>query len=110
VDSVRGFPENALLQSNVTQGGVDLRWHVLPAPDGARPSVTLGPFSDWAQSHDVSSPRTTLASAGGALQLGWSHVRFDLAVGARLKSTPLIDALHGAWQDDGVHAQLSTSL
>jgi len=110
VDSVRGFPENTLLQSNVTQFNVDLRWHAMTATTKSRPALTLGPFVDWADGYDVDAPSTVLASVGGATHLAWPHVRFDLAIGARIRSTTLIDEQHGAWQDHGIHAQVAADL
>ncbi len=110
VDSVRGFRANTLLESNVGQINLDLRWHALPASHGWWPAVNLGPFLDWARAYDVDSPATTLMSAGGTLRLTWPHWSFDFAGGGRIRSTPLIDQQHGSWQDEGIYAQLLYTL
>lgn len=110
VDSVRGFRENTLLDSNVTQLNIDLRWKVLPARTPSAAALSIGPFFDWANARDIDSPSITLSSAGGTVRLGWTHCRFDLAVGARIRSTSVARQQHGSWQDQGIHAQLATDL
>ncbi len=110
VDSVRGFREDTLLSSNVTQFNVDLRWKILPWRAGTGPGLSVGPFFDWASAHDIDAPSTTLSSAGGTLRLSWAHCRFDFAAGARIRSTSLAKQQHGSWQDHGIHAQLATDL
>jgi hemolysin activation/secretion protein len=110
VDSVRGFRENTLLESNVTQFNIDLRWQALRAPTPTGPALSVGPFFDWATARDLDSPFITLSSAGGTLRFTWAHCRFDLAVGARIRSTSLARGQHGSWQDHGIHAQLATDL
>jgi hypothetical protein len=76
---VRGLRENELLLSNVHNVNLDLRWLALLAGNSLRPGLTLGPFFDWANGHDVGEPVTTFASAGGKARLLWPHVQFDLA-------------------------------
>ena len=110
IDSVRGFRENELLLSNVHNLNLDLRWLALPAGRSPAPGVTVGPFFDWANGHDVGEPVTTFSSAGGTLRLVWPHVQFDLAVGARLIRPAFVDAQHGTWQDHGIHLQISAAL
>jgi hemolysin activation/secretion protein len=110
LESVRGFRENELLLSNVHDLMLDLHWLALPAGNSLRPGLTLGPFFDWANGHDVGQPETTFSSAGGTLRLTWTHVQFDLAVGARLIRPAFVDAQHGTLQDHGVHLQLAYTL
>jgi len=110
IDSVRGFRENELLLSNVHNVMLDLHWLALPAGNSWTPGLTLGPFFDWANGHDVGEPLTTFSSAGGTLRLVWPHVQFDLAVGARLIRPAVVDTQHGTLQDDGVHLQLAYTL
>jgi len=110
IESVRGFRENELLLSNVHNVNLDLHWLALPAGNSLRPGLTLGPFFDWANGHDVGESVTTFSSAGGAARLTWSHVQFDLAVGARLIRPAFVEAQHGSWQDHGVHVQLAYTL
>jgi len=110
IDSVRGFRENELLLSNVRNVNLDLHWLALPAGNSLRPGVTIGPFFDWANGHDVGEPETTFSSAGGTARLTWSHVQFDLALGARLIRPAFVEEQHGTWQDHGVHVQLAYTL
>jgi hemolysin activation/secretion protein len=110
VDSVRGFRENEILLSNVHNVNLDLHWLALPPGSSLRPGLTLGPFFDWANGHDVGQPVTTFSSAGGAVRVVWPHVQFDLAVGARLIRPGFVAGQHGSWQDDGVHVQLAYTL
>jgi hemolysin activation/secretion protein len=110
IESVRGFRENELLLSNVHNVMLDLHWLALPAGNSIRPGLTVGPFFDWANGHDVGQPVTTFSSAGGAARLTWTHVQFDLAVGARLICPAFVETQHGTWQDHGVHVQLAYTL
>jgi hemolysin activation/secretion protein len=110
VDSVRAFRANTLLQSNVAQLNVDLRWRAFASSLGLRPGVALGPFFDCARAYDVGQPATTLIAMGGTLRLSWPHFRFDFAGGVRIHSTDLIDQQHGSWQDRGIYAQVVYSL
>jgi hemolysin activation/secretion protein len=110
IDSVRGFRENELLVSNVHNVNLDLHWLAMPAGNPRLPGLTIGPFVDWANGHDVGEPATTFSSAGGALRLVWTHVQFDLAVGARLSHPAFVDAQRGTLQDHGVHLQLAFTL
>jgi hemolysin activation/secretion protein len=110
IDSVRGFRENELLLSNVHNVNLDLHWLALPAGNPKLPGLTMGPFFDWADGHDVDEPLTTFSSAGGTLRLAWTHLQFDLAVGARLIRPAFVDTQHGTLQDHGVHLQLAYTL
>jgi hemolysin activation/secretion protein len=110
IDSVRGFRENEILLSNVHDLNLDVHYLLLPAGKPGLPSLALGPFFDWANGHDVDEPETTFSSAGGTVRVIWSHLQFDLAVGARLIRPSFVDAQHGTLQDHGVHLQLAYTL
>lgn len=110
INSVRGFEEDELLASNVDQLNIDFRWIGLPRPSGARPGLTIGPFFDWAEGHNVGAARDTFSSCGGTLRLKWPHVQADLAVGARLIYPEFVRSQHGSLQDHGIHLQLTATL
>jgi hemolysin activation/secretion protein len=110
INSVRGFEEDEVLASNVDDLNIDFRWIALPHSSGARPAVTLGPFFDWAEGHDVGGPKDTFSSCGGTLRLKWSHVQADLAGGIRLIYPDFVRSQHGSLQDHGIYLQLTATL
>jgi hemolysin activation/secretion protein len=110
IDSVRGFRENELLLANVHQLNVDLRWIALRPRDARLPTLTLGPFFDWASGYDVGQPKTSFSSTGATLKAKWSHLQADLAVGARLITPSFVDQQSGTWQDHGILAQIAATL
>jgi hemolysin activation/secretion protein len=107
INSVRGYREDELLASNVTNLNLDFRWLALRAPSSLRPGVTLGTFFDWASGHDVGQPNDTFSSYGPTVRLKWSHVQADLAYGLRLIHPAFVDAQQGSWQDHGIHVQIA---
>ncbi len=110
INSVRGYREDELLVSNVTNINLDFRWLALRAGSAARPSVTLGTFFDWANGHDVGEPTDTFSSTGLTFRLKWTHVEADLAYGLRLIHPAFVDAQQGSWQDHGIHVQIAATL
>lgn len=109
INSVRGFRENEILDSNVENLNVDLRWLALRTARAAAPALSIGTFFDWAEGHDVGGPTDVFSSTGVTLRLKWPHLQADLAVAAPLIHPAFVTAEHGSWQDHGIHLQVATT-
>jgi hemolysin activation/secretion protein len=108
VNSVRGFRENTLLRDEGGFLGLELESPFFVREDAGF-AASAGAFADHGSARDQGGPRLRLSSIGLLLKARWQGVRAGLAVALhRWKSSQVPDT-HGAWQDHGVHLQVSFS-